>query len=68
MTKQKLQTFLMGQHIKAHRELNRLSKMRYCGDADQRDETTHDLAFNRGMLKAISIIYNASRLKGGFAK
>lgn len=56
MTKLDLLKFIHREECRYKNELLKLSRKRYCGDESDRDDVTHDQAFNRGVLYALGTV------------
>ena len=56
MTNLQLLKFIYQEECRYKNELLKLSRKRYCGDESDRDDVTHELAFNRGCLKAFQLV------------
>jgi hypothetical protein len=56
--------FINREEARYKKQLQGLSKIRYCGDESDRDCVTHEQAFNRGILYALGAVRD--RLKGSY--
>jgi hypothetical protein len=64
MTNLQLLKFIYQEECRYKNELLKLSRKRYCGDESDRDDVTHDQAFNRGVLYALGTVRD--RLNGNY--
>lgn len=56
--------FIHREEARYKKQLLKLCKVRYCGDDDDRDDVTHDQAFNRGVLYGLGAVRD--RLDGTY--
>ena len=56
MTNLQLLKFINKEQTRFKSAQAKLAKRRYCGDEDDRDDVTHELAFNRGALWALGAV------------
>ena len=56
MSKLDLLKFIHREEARYKKHLLKLAKIRYCGDSSDRDDVTHEQAFNRGVLYALSAV------------
>jgi hypothetical protein len=56
--------FINREEARYKKQLLALCKVRYCGDSSDRDDVTHEQAFNRGVLYGLGAVRD--RLKGSY--
>jgi hypothetical protein len=56
MSKLDLLKFICREEARYKKHLLKLAKIRYVGDESDRDDVTHEQAFNRGVLYALSTV------------
>lgn len=56
MTNLQLIKFINKEQARFKSAQDKLHKRRYCGDESDRDDVTHELAFNRGVLWALGAV------------
>jgi len=56
MSKLDLLKFIHREEARYKKHLLKLAKIRYCGDSSDRDDVTHEQAFNRGVLYGLGAV------------